>query len=335
MELKYYIGVDVSKKKLDMALLVQGKVVAKLQCENTKKGIGQAVKSLRKVPGFGMAHSVFCMEHTGIYCQPLLDFLFSCKSKIWLESAMQIKKSQGLSRGKTDQIDAERIALYAYTFKNRMQLWQPPRKEVLRLRHLLTMRDRLVNSMVRITQPLQENKEFIEAGLAKMERAAFKSTIKGMKKDLQAIEDQIQELIEQDDHLKRLFGLSTSIDGIGKITAVNVIAVTNEFSHFSDPKKFACYCGVAPFEHTSGTSIRGKTRVSHLANKKIKTLFHLAALSAIKMKGELQNYFQRKLAEGKNKMSILNAIRNKLIHRLFAVIKRGTPYQKQLSFEFA
>lgn len=335
MELKYYIGVDVSKKKLDMALLVQGKVVAKLECENTKKGIGQAVKSLRKVPGFGMTQSVFCMEHTGIYCQPLLDFLFSCKSKIWLESAMQIKKSQGLSRGKTDQIDAERIALYAYTFKNRMQLWQPPRKEVLRLRHLLTMRDRLVNSMVRITQPLQENEEFMEAGLAKMERAAFKSTIKGMKKDLQAIEDQIQELIDQDDHLKRLFGLSTSIDGIGKITAVNVIAVTNEFSHFSDPKKFACYCGVAPFEHTSGTSIRGKTRVSHLANKKIKTLFHLAALSAIKMKGELQNYFQRKLAEGKNKMSILNAIRNKLIHRLFAVIKRGTPYQKQLSFEFA
>jgi hypothetical protein len=83
-----------------------------------------------------------------------------------------------------------------------------------------------------------------------------------------------------------------------------------------------------PFDHSSGKSIKGKSRVSHLAHKGIKHLLHMAALRVIQLDGELSGYFIRKAEKGKNKMLILNAIRNKLIHRIFAVVKSGIPYQK-------
>ncbi|MEZ5037261.1 MAG: IS110 family transposase [Chitinophagales bacterium] len=95
----------------------------------------------------------------------------------------------------------------------------------------------------------------------------------------------------------------------------------------SNPRSLACHCGVAPFERSSGL-FKGKARVSHMANKRLKTALHMAALSAMKLDKELKQFYERKVAEGKSKMSVINAIRNKLIHRIFAVIKRATPYQK-------
>ena len=149
-----------------------------------------------------------------------------------------------------------------------------------------------------------------------------------MKKDLASVDQQIKELVKKDPHLNELFQLMTSVTGVGPVVAVNILVTTDEFKKFETPAQFACYSGVAPFEHTSGKSIRGRSRVSHLANKKIKTLLNLAARAAITAKGELREYYLRKVAQGKNKMSVLNAIRNKIIQRIFCVIKRGTPYQK-------
>jgi transposase len=96
----------------------------------------------------------------------------------------------------------------------------------------------------------------------------------------------------------------------------------------AEPKKLACHAGVAPFEYKSGSSVRGRPGVSQHARKRLKSLLHLAAMTAIRLKGELQEYYQRKVREGKNKMLVLNAVRNKLIHRLYAVVKRGEKYDK-------
>ena len=112
------------------------------------------------------------------------------------------------------------------------------------------------------------------------------------------------------------------------ITAVNLITTTNEFLSITEAKKYACYSGVAPFEHSSGSSVRGKTKVSHMANKKTKTLLHLAALSAIQVKGEIKEYYKRKVEQGKNKMSVLNAVRNKIIQRVFACVKKDRFFEK-------
>ena len=100
---------------------------------------------------------------------------------------------------------------------------------------------------------------------------------------------------------------------------------------FNEPKQLACHAGVAPFEHRSGSSVRGRTRVNQHARKKLKVLFHLGALAAVRVKGELRNYYERKVGEGKNKMLVLNAVRNKLIHRICAVVKRGEKYNFSFS----
>ena len=328
MKLKHYVGIDVSKATLDFAVCREGQILHQLQCENNKKGIAKAVKELRQLADFAMTSTVFCMEYTGIYNNHLLDYLLSCKAAIWLESAIQIKKTQGIKRGKNDAIDAVRIAQYAFTHKHHIRLWNPPREEIKKLRALISMRDRLVNGVKQLSVPVKENSGRVSKDLTALEVRMMKSSIASMEKSIARIENEIKELVSKDAAIKRYFELLTSITGVGSIVAVNMIVVTDEFKRFDDPNKFSCYSGVVPFEHRSGSSIRGKSKVSNLANKKIKTLLHLAALSAIKVKGELQDYYKRKVAEGKNKMSVINAIRNKLIHRIFAVVKRQTPYIK-------
>ena len=143
-----------------------------------------------------------------------------------------------------------------------------------------------------------------------------------------AIEARIDELFSKDAQLNRLYELISSVDGVGKCIAGQVIVDTNEFKNIKEGKAYACYSGVAPFEHRSGSSVHLRSRLSHLANKCTKTLLHMAALSPIRMAGELKDYYQRKVAEGKNKMSVMNAIRNKLILRVFACVRNNKVYQK-------
>ncbi|MBC3795365.1 IS110 family transposase [Spirosoma utsteinense] len=124
-----------------------------------------------------------------------------------------------------------------------------------------------------------------------------------------------------------------SVPGIGTATATEIVIATNEMKAITDPKKMACHAGVAPFNYQSGSSVRGRPGVSQHARKRLKSLFHLGAMSAIRMKGELQDYYQPvrrcgKVKEGKNKMLVLNAVRNKLIHRVYAVVERGEKYDK-------
>ena len=130
MELKHYVGVDVSKSTLDFAVCSDGKIVGRYHCENNKKGIVLVVKEMRKLEGFGMRNSVFCMEFTGIYNNHLIDYLLASKACIWMEPALRIKQSQGMISGKTVVIEAGRLAEYAFTFRNNMRLWIPARDEV-------------------------------------------------------------------------------------------------------------------------------------------------------------------------------------------------------------
>jgi transposase len=154
------------------------------------------------------------------------------------------------------------------------------------------------------------------------------ASLKAINTDLEHVDHQINMLIQQNEQLDQLFNLMTSIPGIGLVTATEVVLATNEFKAIEDPKKLACHAGVAPFEYQSGSSVRGRTRVNQHARKRLKSLFHLAAMSAIRSKGELEDYYLRKVADGKNKMFVLNAVRNKIIHRIFAVIRRGEKYDK-------
>ncbi|OAV65105.1 Transposase IS116/IS110/IS902 family protein [Bacteroidales bacterium Barb6XT] len=160
----------------------------------------------------------------------------------------------------------------------------------------------------------------------------LKKLIKGLKKSLAQVEKEIKELIESDETLYEQHKRLCTAEGIGDKTAVKMIVVTKGFTDFTDARKFCCHASVAPFSYSSGSSIRSRNRVSQRADKSIKALLYMAALVvAARCKGELHDYhdyYERKVAEGKNKMSVLNAVRAKLVHRMFAVIRNNQDYQK-------
>jgi transposase len=327
METLYFLGIDIAKKKFDAALTVDGKNFHEAQIENLSKPIESFFRELkRQLSSFSKL--IVCLEHTGIYCQPLLDYLVKNQIRVCIEPALQIKQSQGMTRGKNDLVDAKRIALYALKNRENLTFWRPQRHCIQKLKALLATRERLVKVKVQLEVPLRECEEFIEPSIRKEMIRYCQRTLNSVQGDIDKIELAIEQVVKEDYQLNEQCTLATSVPGIGKITALNVIISTGEFTRITEAKKFACYAGVAPFEHTSGSSIRGKTRVSKMANMTLKKLLHLAAMSAIQCCEELKTFYHRKVAAGKNKMSVINAVRNKLISRIFACIKNNRKYQK-------
>lgn len=328
MKTVYFLGIDISKKTFQAALTLDGVNVHEAEVENTTQAIKSYFQELKGKMRFSFDQLIVCMEHTGIYCLPVLDYLTENKINTCVEPALQIKQSQGMTRGKSDRVDARRIAQYAYKNKQELRFWKPQRTSIQKLKALLVLRERLVKTKVQMETPINEAHEYIEESIRKVVIKSCQASIKALAKDVMKVEKEIKQLVEKDSSLKEQFELIESVPGIGKITALNMIVSTGEFQRISEAKKFACYAGVAPFEHSSGTSVRGKTKVSKMANMTLKRLLHLAAMSAIQCNEELKAFYQRKVAEGKNKMSVINAVRNKLISRVFACINSKRRYQK-------
>ena len=324
----YFLGIDVSKSTLDLALVDGGIVISEQQIPNEKSSLKSYLKQVKQSMNLSFNQLVVCMEHTGIYNYRALEVLHKSKIKVCLEPALQIKQSQGMTRGKNDQVDAQRIALYAYKNRSQLSFWQPQRPVFQHLKSLLTLRERLITAKTQLGVPLNEAVGYVEPSIVKSMMLSTEPILKAITKQLKKVEAQLLELVKKDIVIKTQFDHATSVPGIGKITALNMIIRTDGFERIKEAKKFACYAGVAPFKHQSGTSIRGRARVSRLANMTMKKLLHLAAMSAIQSSGELKLFYQRKVADGKNKMSVLNAVRNKLISRVFACVKEQRDYKK-------
>jgi transposase len=242
--------------------------------------------------------------------------------------AQHIQRSLGLQRGKSDKIDAGRIALFAYKNRDETRQWQPLDTDIQQLKNLLVQRERLLQANVRLNVPIKElEKEGCKVE-AKMLMQLQKVAIDGIAKSIGKVEAAIKKLIAANAVLQRKVTCMTSVTGIGEVIAWHFIVHTNGFKRLNTGKQLACYCGVVPFKHQSGTSIKGRNRVSHMANKKLKCLLHMGAMAAITYDAGIQIYYRRKVAEGKNKMSILNAVRNKLVLRIAAVIREDKVYVK-------
>jgi transposase len=187
--------------------------------------------------------------------------------------------------------------------KNRedLILWKPQREFIQKLKALLVLRERMVKMKTQLEVPINESREFISSSIQKEVIKRCLRSAKSLQNDIDNIEKSISKLIQEDQRVRQQFDLITSVPGVGKITALNVIISTGEFTRIRDAKKFACYAGVAPFEHSSGSSIRGKTRVSKMANMTLKKFLHLGAMAAIQSCPELKDYYHRNVEAGKTK----------------------------------
>ena len=153
-----------------------------------------------------------------------------------------------------------------------------------------------------------------------------KSLIATFSKKIDKLEKHMIDIIKQDEQLKQTFDLITSVKGIGQVTAIEILISTENFTKFSTWRKYASYAGIAPFPYQSGSSIKGRNKVSNLANKRLKSLLNMCALVSIQWNPEMKLFYNNRIEQGKNKMSTLNIIRNKLVARIFAVVNRKTPY---------
>ena len=327
MDYGFYLGIDVSKLTFDYALLDsggtvlgQGKVDNRPAAIRAWAGEMAALLQWRK--------TLVCMEHSGYYGAHLLNALHTEKANIWVESALRIKRSIGLQRGKSDRADALRIATYCLDFQRKAELWRPTGANIERLGLLLSHRDRLVRNLQSVRNPLEEEKGFVDSAHHEEAAAITAPVVKALEGAIKGYGTKIKELLDSDGQLARQAEIISSIPGFSKVITPKLIEVTRGFTRLTDPRQLACYAGIAPFEHSSGTSVKGRTRVSHLANKDIKKMLHLAALVTIRKGNIMHAYYQRKVGEGKSPMTVINAVRNKLVHILLACIRKDVMYEK-------
>ena len=324
----YFIGVDVSKKKLDVCVMFENKVVFEEVVANHPMAATALIHQLENELGISNAQMLVCAEHTGQYTYPLVCACEATNCKLWLENPSNIKYSSGVQRGKNDKIDAKRIAIYAARFEDKVRLYKRPDKEIERLKQLEAERSLYVVDLAKYKAQMKDQKEYMPESIYKEKVNRLKKLMKNLQEVIDSITEEMEHIVNSTEVLLRQFELLQSIDGVGPVVALNMIIVTEAFTRFDNARQFNCFAGLAPFSYTSGSSQHSRTRVSHRADKCIKTLLHLSAVSIIgKAGGELKDYYLRKVQEGKNKMTVINALRAKIVARMFAVIKRNECYK--------
>ncbi|RZJ66517.1 MAG: IS110 family transposase [Flavobacterium sp.] len=323
----FFIGIDVSKLTLDIATMQNGELRFHRKIQNTMESITEFVEELKLLPGFKVSKAVFGLEQTGIYSNRLLHALGKMKAGIVVQDSGHIKSSLGSMRGKNDKMDAARIATYLYRNRENLMLWQGKRRIIGELASLSALRNRLASTLRALKVPLKEDRLFIDEKLSVQNNRLCEKSICSLSSDIAALDSRIKEVWKGDAKISHLMALITSIPCIGDMTAIQMIISSNEFQTITTPKQFASYAGVAPFPYQSGTSLQGRMRVSHMANKKVKTLLHTCAVLSIRFVPEMKEYYTRKTkGEGKHSMLVLNAIRSKLILRVYACVKADRTY---------
>jgi len=330
----HFIGIDVSAYELDFAVMKGSKFLFHKEIKNSPQEILAFIAELKELPSFRVSKAVFCMEHTGIYANHLLNTLKRVKADIVYDNPLQIKNSFGLTRGKWDKVDAMRIAQYVFMNRDNLSLYNPKRPMLQQLANLFSLRNRLLGIQTALQTPLTSQLTFIKKEDHSLTVKACRKSMAAIKEDLLNIDRMIDQIIADDENFSRLIRMITSVPSVGRITAIQIIISTNEFKSISSPRKFACYAGVAPFKKESG-GVKYRAKVSPIANRKMKALLHTCAMISLRSIPEIREYYDRKVAEGKSKMSVLNAIRNKLILRIFSCVNQERLYNREYMSKMA
>jgi len=338
MEFKFILGIDMSKAFFNYCLMSpKYEIMEQGKVDNHPDAIFAFISKLSKRSEIEkMEDLVLVMEHTGIYVQHLSNCWLSKQGRLSIVAATKVSEQLGGRNGwveKTDELDARRLAEYGVRYSDQLRLWQARKENLALLKALHVQRKRLTEVLKILQVPVKESIAFDSEELSSTIKKNQKESIKALKSDLKKVERQLKTLIQNDEVLKRLFKLITSVDGVGPATAREVIIATEAFSKFTpnQAKSFARYSGVVPLRKESG-KMKRKAKTSKRANKRIKTVLTMGATSLIGSFSDLGVYYARKIEQGKPHFSVINAMRNKLILRIFAVVRNQVIYDKNLNF---
>jgi transposase len=322
---RIFVGIDISKGWLDYAVCdgQASPLVKPARVDNDVKGIASMLSALCK--SYSRQDLWFCFEHTGNYGLLLASILQSKSLDYSMVPALEVKKSLGITRGKSDQIDAKRLAEYAACHMHKLKLTSLPSDDLIKIKNLLAYRAQLTKARSGFTNSLKAYKKVdkvVDMGFVTKD---LENRTKELKQSISRIDNQIVKIINESDELLKNYKLISSVKGIGLVIAAFMLVYTHNFTTFDDPRKFNCFAGLAPFESSSGIK-QNKTRTSHYRHKYLKALLFNGAHSAAMYDPQIKQYYRRKIEEGKAHLSVINAIACKLVSRVFATVKRQTPY---------
>lgn len=327
---QFFIGIDVSKPHFDVSLLevvdhIKGAVISE-RFNNTVQGINKFGKWLQSKKVEFNEDTLIVIENTGIYHRLLWAYCSRKNLQLHIGNAAHIKWSFGIARGKSDKIDSQRLCYYACKESDMLKATAVLNPVLLQLKDLMTGRTKLLSQVNSIKIFISELKNVNEKGIQKTLENSYKSAIEGMLSSIKSLEAEIKKLIVENREIQTNYKLLLSVPGIGHFTAVYLIGCTNNFAGKISGKQLASYAGVVPFEYTSGISVRGRKKVHPMANKELKKMLYMCAMSAMQHCPEFKRYYERKAKEGKHGWSIMNAIKNKIVLRAVAVVNKQSPY---------
>ncbi len=330
-----FLGIDISKSWFDVSLLQvtnhQKSEIKSTRFSNDSDGIKLWHNWLKKENVAFTKNSLVVIENTGVYHRLLWQFCSKHNLPLHIGNAAHIKWSLGIVRGKNDIIDSRRLCMYAFKEADELKATPVLISVHLQLKDLMTARTKLLSHLTTTKVYLNELKLSKESGNQKILEKVHKSALEGLKKSIKSIEAEMKKIISESASIKENYELLLSVPGIGAMTATYLICCTANFAGKISGKQLASYAGVVPFEHSSGSSIKKKSKVHKMANKELKSMLHMCAISAIQHYEEFKVYYDRKKVEGKPSLSILNAIRNKIVLRAVAVINNKQPYVNNYS----
>jgi len=327
----FFVGSDVSKAFFDVSFHQNNEPVYLGQYPNSNEGFTKMFKDLKNKTNIPVSQWFICFENTGNYSKLFLSWLVHKGIACIEENPLRISNSLGMRRGKSDKTDSLDICQYVFEKRDSIKPTVISDKVIVWLKKLLSRRDFLVRHRQALRTSVKEQKGFIDNDLYEELKKGNELLLNTYTEQIKVIEQRIQDLIQSDEEIKKSDTLIKSIIGIGNVTSAYLIATTNNFQAFTDSRKYASYSGIAPFPKQSGIR-KAKKRVSHMANKKIKSILSNCALSAIRHDPQLALYYNRKINENKETGIVLNAVKNKLVQRIFAVIKRQSPYVKFMTY---
>tara|TARA_R110002072_G_scaffold73093_1_gene174339 strand:- start:227 stop:1228 length:1002 start_codon:yes stop_codon:yes gene_type:complete len=319
---KEALGIDISKLTIDAGLHHGG---LHEQFTNNRKGFKAMLKWLSKL-GIETDDLIICFEHTGWYCLKLSHFLYDLNINFHCANPLEIKRSIGLKRGKNDKQDSFEIARYAWLHREELESSEPMSERLIELQRMMALRTQLVKQMTGLKNQRSGMKVVTDSPSTDFSILTIDQSLHHTKGLLLKLEKKMLELIKADKKMQTNFEMSRTVKGVGPILAMQMLLHTHNYTRFETWRQFSAYCGLVPYENSSGTSIKLRPRTHSISDRAMKSLLSLCALSAIRCDAELKAYYQKRVEEGKEKMVVLNIIRNKIVSRVFATVKRGTPY---------
>lgn len=311
-----YCGIDVSSETLDLYFKNKEGVLQHLQVTNTVTGFRKMIRSAGR-------ETHFVMEATGVYHLHLIFFLKEQNIAFSVVNALQIKRyiQMHLERNKSDKKDAKRI--YEYGVERRPEIYAMPDTEYFECRSLNNAIHDLTKEITKFSNQIHSIKKcpFDTKTIEK----SFEKIIKKLREEKLNLEIILQQkLIAWEAEMLKLV---TSVKGIGRRAAAELIIYTQGFKDMNSYKQLISYAGLSPTEYRSGSSIRGRVRICKQGGKQLRHILYMCALNAKKTNAQCKTLFDRLVEKGKNKKAAVIAVCNKLLKIVFGVVKNKTAYQ--------